>query len=459
MKPYSLRGKAMPESLNSFLFSTPEMTRVFSPQSQLRAMMRFEWALMQALESNGLAAKGASQILGTLLEQDFINIESLQREAADAGNIVIPFVRQLTAAVKERDESASRAIHLGATSQDVLDTALVIQMHEALPLLDEAIVRLDTALVRQVRTHAETVLSGRTWLQPGPPTTLGLKLAGTLAALRRARVRLHSAAQRALVLQFGGAVGTLAALGDAGQFVSTELARLLDLPQPELPWHTQRDRLVEIVQVLAVLTGTLAKFARDVALLMQAEVAEVSEGVDNGRGGSSTMPHKHNPVGCAAVLAIHTRMPALTSTMLHAMPQEHERGLGLWQAEWETVPEAFRLAAAALSYSIDVAESLQVDAVRMQANIDHLMGATMSEAVSAVLAPKIGLAAAHKLLREATARSQSEHRHLGDVLKQSPELLEQIDVREFDRLMDRHHYLGSAQRFIAAVLGDEHARD
>jgi 3-carboxy-cis,cis-muconate cycloisomerase len=449
----------MAESLNSFLFSTPEMTRVFSPQSQLRAMMRFEWALTQALESSALAEKGASQILGTLLEEDFVNIELLQREAADAGNIAVPFVRQLTATVEERDELSSRAIHLGATSQDVLDTALVLQMREALPLLEEAIGRLDAALVRQVRTHAETVLSGRTWLQPGPPATLGLKLAGILAALRRDRVRLHAAAQRGLVLQFGGAVGTLAALGSAGHSVSTELARVLDLPLPELPWHTQRDRLVEIVQVLAILTGTLAKFAMDIALLMQAEVAEASESVSDCRGGSSSMPHKHNPVGCAAVLAIHTRMPALASTMLQAMPQEHERGLGLWQAEWETVPEAFRLAAAALSHSVDIAESLQVDAARMQANIDHLLGANLSEAIAAYLSPKIGRATAHALLRAASARSQAEQRHLGDVLKQSPGILEHLDASEIDRLMDPRQYLGSAQRFIAAVLGDDHARD
>jgi 3-carboxy-cis,cis-muconate cycloisomerase len=445
----------MIDSLNSFLFSTPEMTRVFSPQAQLRAMLSFEWALTCALEKQGLAEPDSGDIVRAFLDAEFVDGESLEREARDAGNIVIPLVRQLTAAVRGRSEAASRSIHLGATSQDVLDTALVLQIRDARMLLEAAIERLDNALGMQVREHAETLLTGRTWLQPGPPTTVGLKFAGTLAALRRARGRLQAAAQRALVLQFGGAVGTLAALGGAEAGVSTEVARLLDLREPEAPWHTQRDRFTDVVQVLALLTGSLAKFARDVALLMQSEVGEVSEGGE--RGGSSTMPHKHNPVGCAAVLAAHARMPGLAATMLNAMVQEHERGLGLWQAEWETVPEAFRLSAAALAYSIEIAEGLEVDAVRMRVNFDALLGVTLSEAVSAALASKIGRSAAHALLQEATRRALHQKRHLGDVLKEMPEVIEHLRCEEIEALMDPRAYLGSAQRFITQVLEGPHA--
>jgi 3-carboxy-cis,cis-muconate cycloisomerase len=443
----------MNESLNSFLFSTPQMTGIFSPAAQLRAMMRFEWALTRALESNGLAAHGSGDALASLLDCAFVNVQQLQQNARDAGNVAIPFVHQLTAAVKEHNEVAARTIHLGATSQDVLDTALVLQMREGLQLLDQALNRLDAALAAQVRAHAETVLSGRTWLQPGPPTTLGLKLAGTLAALRRDRERTRAAAERALVLEFGGAVGTLASLGEAGASVSAELGRILELRVPELPWHTQRDRLVEIVQVLATLTGTLAKFARDIALLMQAEVGEASEEAGDGRGGSSTMPQKHNPVACAAVLALHARMPGLAGTLLHSMPQEHERGLGMWQAEWETVPQAFQFAAAALAYSIELAEGLRVNADRMQANFECLRGTTMAEAVSATLAAKIGRAAAHGLLRAAAERANTENRHLRDVLKGCPEIVTHLSPDDIDRLMNPREYLGSAQRFIAAVLG------
>src|SRR5271165_5352223 len=290
----------MSTGLNSFLFSTPEMTGVFSAEAQLRAMMRLEWALTNALEKQGLAEAGSATVLESFLDAGFVDVDSLQRDARNAGNIAIPFVSRLTSAVKERNERASWAVHLGATSQDVLDTALVLQMREAMALLDGAIERLDSALVKQVREHADTMLTGRTWLQPGPPTTLGLKLAGTLAALRRDRERIGAEADRALVLQFGGAVGTLAPLGAAGTAISAHLARLLDLAEADLPWHTQRDTLVALVQTLSVLTGTLAKFGRDIALLMQAEVGEASEPSAAGRGGSSTMPHKHNPLACAA---------------------------------------------------------------------------------------------------------------------------------------------------------------
>lgn len=444
----------MSNELNSFLFSTPEMTRVFSSDGQLRAMMRFEWALTRALEANGFAEAGSAAVLESLLDADFVEIEPLERDAKEAGNIAIPFVKQLTSAVEARNERAARAIHFGATSQDLLDTALVLQMKEALTLLESATERLEAALVKQVRAHRDTVMNGRTWLQAGPPTTLGLKLAGTVAALRRHRERIHGAAERALTVQFGGAVGTLASLREAGDGVSMELARVLGLPQAKMPWHSQRDSLVEVVQVLANMTGSLAKFARDVALLMQAEVGELSEGSKEGRGGSSTMPQKQNPVGCAAVIAAHEKMPGLAVTMLHSMPQEHERGLGMWQAEWDTVPDAFRLAAAALNYAIEIAEGLEVDAKRMRANVEALLGMSMAEAVSATLAAEIGRLAAHKLLQRATKRARDEKRHLREVLKEMPEVTARVSEGEINRLLEPEAYLGSGQRFIARVLGE-----
>jgi 3-carboxy-cis,cis-muconate cycloisomerase len=449
----------MSDGLNSFLFSTSEMSRVFSPQEQLRAMMRFEWALTCALEKQGLAQPGSGAILNTLFDAQFIDIEALEKEARQVGNISIPFVRQLTAAVRSRDERASRTIHLGATSQDLVDTALVLQMSDAVALLQAAMKSLDESLTSQVHTHRETVMTGRTWLQPGPPTTLGLKLAGTLAALRRSHDRIRSAARRALVLQFGGAVGTLAALGDSGSAVSKDLARLLDLREPELPWHTQRDNLVEMVQALALLTGSLAKFARDIALLMQAEVGEASEETAKDRGGSSTMPHKQNPVACAAVLAVHAKLAGLVQTLLNAMPQEHERGLGSWQAEWDIVPDAFRLTAAGLQYSIEIANGLAVDSERMKANLDALLGVTLSEAVSVALAPKVGRSAAHDILRDAVIRAKQERRHLSEILKQITEVSAHLNDDEIDRLLSPRAYLGSTQRFIARVLEERHGYD
>jgi 3-carboxy-cis,cis-muconate cycloisomerase/3-oxoadipate enol-lactonase len=444
----------MSNGLNSFLFSTPQMSSVFSQREQLRAMMRFEWALTCALEKYGLAETGSNAVLAALLDATFVDTELLVRDARAAGNIAMPFVRQLTATVKARSEVAARSVHLGATSQDVLDSALVLQMREALTLIDAAIEQLEGALVNRVREHRNTVLMGRTWLQAGPPTTLGLKLAGSLAALRRNRERIRSAAARTLVIEFGGAVGTLAALGTAGGVVSAEVAKLLDLAEPELPWHTQRDNLVDMVQVLAILTGTLAKFATDIALLMQSEVGEAGEESGEGRGASSTMPHKHNPVACAAVIATHARMPGLAATMLHAMAQQHERGLGLWQAEWETVPEAFQLTAAALAYSVQIAEGLQADAARMRSNLDGLLGLPLSEAVNAALAPKLGRSFAHDLLQAATGRAAEQKRNLAEILKELPQVRAHLTDVEIDRLLEPGAYLGSAQRFVSRVLGE-----
>ena len=351
-------------------------------------------------------------MLESLLDAGFVDARFSYKTRRAMGNIAIPFVQQLTAPVKAAAKEP-RAQFIWAQPARMFSIRRWCCRFERRS--SYSMWRSNSwsgALIHQVREHRHTVLMGRTWLQAGPPTTLGLKLAGSLAALRRDRDRIRSAAARTLVVEFGGAVGTLAALGTTGGAVSAELARILQLKEPPLPWHTHRDDLVEMVQVLAILTGTLAKFARDIALLMQSEVGEASEGSSEGRGGSSTMPHKHNPVACAAVIATHARMPGLIATMLHAMSQEHERGLGLWQAEWDTVPEAFRLASAALAYSIEIVQGLQVDAARMLANFDGLLGLPLSEAVNAALAPKVGGSTAHDLLRKATDRAATENRNL-----------------------------------------------
>jgi 3-carboxy-cis,cis-muconate cycloisomerase len=438
----------------AFLFSTPEMMETFSLTEQLRAMMRFEWALVCALEKAGLAEAGSGAMLQSRLGAEFIDVEALRLASLEAGNIAIPFVQQLTAHVTRQSEAGARAIHLGATSQDVLDTALVLQMRQALRIILETIDRLDNELARLVRLHAETALTGRTWLQPGPPTTLGLKLAGTLAALRRHRIRIEAASERALVLQFGGAVGTLAALGSAGPGVSAEISRILDLPEPPLPWHTQRDNLAEIAGALALLVGTLGKFAKDIALLMQQEVGEASEPASEGRGGSSTMPQKQNPVACATILASAVRTPGLVATMLSAMPQEHERGLGLWQAEWETLPEIFRLTSVALSRSVELAEGLVVDTARMDSNLNSTLGLNQSEAVSVALASTLGRAAAHEIVREAALQAKAKNQHLSTVLKGIPEVAVHLVPEAIDRLLQPREYLGSTHLFIKRVLGD-----
>jgi 3-carboxy-cis,cis-muconate cycloisomerase len=230
------------------------------------------------------------------------------------------------------------------------------------------------------------------------------------------------------------------------------LARILEVKEPEIPWHTQRDNVVEIAEVLALLIGSLGKFAKDIALLMQAEVGEASEPTGEGRGGSSTMPQKQNPIACATVLACAARAPGLVATMLVAMPQEHERGLGLWQAEWETLPEIFKITASALARSIEVAEWLKVDANRMASNLDAMLGLPQSEAVSAALAQKVGRLAAHEILRKATAKSRETGQQLSAILKTVPEVIANLTDAEIDLLLQPRAYLGSTQRFIKRVL-------
>jgi 3-carboxy-cis,cis-muconate cycloisomerase len=262
---------------------------------------------------------------------------------------------------------------------------------------------------------------------------------------------------RVLALQFGGAAGTLASLGRQGLAVAATLAQDLDLALPDTPWHTQRDRTAEAAAVMGMVTGTLGKLARDISLLMQTDVAEVAEPSAPGRGGSSTMPHKRNPVGCAAALTAAVRVPALVSTMLFGMVQEHERALGGWQAEWDTLPDIALLTSGALRQMRDVAAGLTVDAERMRANLDITHGLIMGEAVSLALGAKIGRMAAHKLVEEASRDAVSSRRHLRAVLGGQAEVTQQLSPQELDRLFDPANYTGEAGAFVDRVLAS-HAR-
>jgi 3-carboxy-cis,cis-muconate cycloisomerase len=296
------------------------------------------------------------------------------------------------------------------------------------------------------------LLAGRTWLQQGPPVTLGLKAAGALSAVRRHRLRLASLRGRVATLQFGGAVGTLASLGTQGLDVAQALADELQLTLPDMPWHAQRDRLAEVATTLGLLVGTLGKLARDVSLLMQTEVGEAFEPGAPGRGGSSTMPHKRNPVGSAVIIAASLRVPALVSIMLAAMVQEHERGLGGWHAEWETLPEICTLAAGALAQTIVIVEGLEIDPRRMATNLDLTRGLVLAEAVATALGAKLGRTKAHQLLEEASATAVRQGKSLRDVLAADARVSAELSVAELDRLLDPNHYTGQAERFVARVL-------
>jgi 3-carboxy-cis,cis-muconate cycloisomerase len=309
-------------------------------------------------------------------------------------------------------------------------------------------------LVALSEEHRSTVMAGRTWMQHAVPIVFGVKTAGWLDAMVRHRERLSATRKRALVLQFGGAAGTLASLGTRGVEVGKALGEELGLEFPAVPWHAHRDRMAELATTLALVTGTLGKIARDVSLLMQTEVDEAAEPAGEGRGGSSTMPQKRNPVACAVVLAAAERVPGLTSIMLTAMPQEQERGLGGWQAEWETLPEIFRLCGGALRWTSETMNGVEVHTDRMRENLNRTHGLIYAEAVSMLLAKKLGKPAAHEMLESASRKALRDKKHLRDVLAADAEVKAQLTADEIEGLFDPKMHLGVAQQFIDRVLAD-----
>jgi 3-carboxy-cis,cis-muconate cycloisomerase len=434
------------------LFATPEAAAIFNDAGRLQGMLDFEAALARAEAKVGVIPADAAGPIAAKCRTELLDMPTLARAIASAGVPAIPMVKQLTALVARDDAQAARYVHWGATSQDAMDTGLVLQLRRFLALLDADLGRLERALVRLAEEHRWTPLAGRTWLQQGPPVTFGLKVAGWLDAIGRHRVRLEQVRARALVLQFGGAVGTLAALGDRGLAVAEALAADLDLPLPNIPWHGTRDRVAGAAAVLGLLIGTLGKMGRDLSLLMQTEVGEAFEPAGEGRGGSSTMAHKRNPVGAAVQLAAAARSPGLVATMLTAMSAEHERGLGGWHAEWTALPELCLLAAGALRQTADTMEGLEVDAARMRSNLEATHGLIFAEAVTMALAEKVGKLQAHDLVEHASRRAAKEKRHLRDVLAADVAVTPHLSGPDLDRLFEPKSYLGATSDFIDRVL-------
>ncbi|HUA69924.1 MAG TPA: lyase family protein, partial [Solirubrobacteraceae bacterium] len=342
--------------------------------------------------------------------------------------------------------------HTGATSQDVIDTAMMLVTRRA---LDHALADLSAAadacasLVERFRTATEP---GRTLLQQALPVTFGLKAATWLTGLDGAVAQLRGVRDRELALQFGGAVGTLASLGDRGLDVAAELGDQLGLAVPDLPWHTIRLRPARIACALGTALGVTGKIGRDVVLLAQTEVAEVAEGGGEGRGGSSTLPHKRNPVGAVGLVACAQRGPGLVATMLSAMGQEHERGAGAWQAEWETLLELLRLTGSSAAIVRDLLSGLEVDLEKMRADMDLTRGLVMSESVAAALAPAIGRADAQSLVEQAARRAVDSGRGFRDVLLELPEVRDGLGAGALDGALDPAGYVGVADALIDRAL-------
>ena len=434
------------------LFTTERMGAIFSDVGRIQGMLDFEAALARAEARVGMLRPDVAKAIADHCDADRFDRDALAQATAKAGNPAIPLIAALTAQVGQDDAEAARYVHWGATSQDAMDTGLVLQLRSALDALDADLARLAQAYAQLAERTADLPLAGRTWLQQALPTTFGLKVAGWLSAVNRHRERLREIRPRVLVAQLGGAVGTLAAFGPSGLEVASALADDLQLTVPDVPWHAHRDRVVEVAAWLGMLSGTLGKVARDLALLGQTEVGEASEPAEPGKGGSSTMPQKRNPVGASVALAAATRIPGLVATMLAAMPQEHERGLGGWQAEWETLPEIARLTAGALWQMMQAAEGLELDAAHMRANLDLTKGVICAEAVAMALVPHMGKSAAHHAIEEASHTALDRNISLRDALAGMPQVTALLSAGELDHLCNPHNATGLASELVRRVL-------
>jgi 3-carboxy-cis,cis-muconate cycloisomerase len=434
------------------LFRWDALEPLLSDRARLQGMLDFEAALARAEARTGVIPASAAPAIARGCVAERFDVEALAREGARAGNPAIPLVRQLTALVEQDDPVAAGYVHWGATSQDAMDTGLVLQLRPALEAIEAELERLADVLASLADRHRGTPIAGRTWMQQAAPTGFGFKAAGWLDAVERHRVRLRELRGRVLTLQFGGAVGTLAALGHKGLDVATAVAEELDLALPALPWHAHRDRLAEVATTFGLGAGTLGKIARDVSLHAQTEVSELFEPRASGRGTSSTLPHKQNPVASAVVLAAAARIPGLVATLLSAMVQEDERGLGGWHAEWETLPEVVSLFGGALHHSTDVLAGLRVDAARMEENLEVTQGLVFAEAAQMAIAPRTGRPAARRLVEAACARARAEGRHLREVLAEEAEAGRHLSPEELASLFEPRRYLGGTDRMIDRVL-------
>src|SRR6202045_4727708 len=329
---------------------------------------------------------------------------------------------------------------------------MMLTLRAAIDALLGDIDRGVAGFAKLARQHRNTAMAARTWLQHALPMPFGLKLAEYAAALHRSRVRLQRLRREAVMLQFGGAAGTLAALGDKGLLVAERLAQELELPLPDAPWHTHRDRIAEAASVFAILAGTCGKIARDVQLMMQTDVAEAFEPSGEGRGGSSTMPHKRNPVAAATALAAATMAPNLAATIFAAQVQDHERSAGPWHAEWPTLPMLLLVTSGAPAATVDIAEGLEVDAARMRLNLGATRGLIMAEAVTFALAEKIGKSEAHHLVEAASKKAVAGKKHLRDVLAKDPKVSAHLSADKLTKLLEPMAYQGASQALIDRLL-------
>jgi 3-carboxy-cis,cis-muconate cycloisomerase len=431
-------------SLYSELFYSSEGNEIFSDRNTIAAMLMAEASLAQAQSQTGIISKESAIIISNCCSVEFIDIEKLKKDIKLGGNAAIPLVQQLTKIVKSQDFEASKYVHFGATSQDIVDTGSVLQIAQYLKWLESKLIVLKSELIGITTKHKKTVMVGRTLLQQARPITFGLKSSAWLEGVCRSMERIYEMKNRLLVIQLSGAVGSQNRNIPAE--VANLFAQILGL-NPSFSWQSQRDNLNELASKLGILTGSLGKIAKDISLLMQTEVGEVFEGAAEGKGGSSTMPHKRNPVTCAAILANSARVPHLVATMLSSMIQEHERSAGNWHAEWEVLTDIMLMTAGSLEKTIELIAGLEVDEKRMLANIEITQGLIFAENVSLALASKIGKIQAHELVEKACKTAISKKKHLKEILIEN-----NTEIENLDDLFNPENSIGNSVEIVNAIL-------
>src|SRR6516162_217272 len=431
------------------IFSTEAMRTVFSDENRVQKYLDFEAALARAQARLGIIPKAAAEEIQrhcAISEYDF---EKLKSEMERIGYPVLPVVQQLVALCRD---GLGEWCHWGATTQDITDTATILQIREALDLVEADLVAIADALAALAERHRDTPMAGRSNLQQAVPITFGYKVATYLAGFERHLQRLKELRPRVLVGEFGGAAGTLSSLGDRGLEVQAALMHELGLGQPEIAWHTVRDRIAEVGCFLGLVTGVCGKVAFDVKLMMQTEVEEIYEPFHEGRGSSSTMPQKRNPISSVYITATTSLVRQLVAALLDAMVEDHERSTGPWEIEWIAVPEIFSLAAGALAQTRFVVSSLIVDEKKMRANLDLTRGLIVSEAVMMGLGPHIGRQYAHDLVYDICRQVLATGRPLVDLLAANKEIAKHLDRAALEELCDPANYLGQAGEMVDRVL-------
>ena len=436
----------------SGLLTTEAMRAIWSDQGRIQRCLDVELALARVQARLGLIPEAAAIEIQRHGDAASYDLAALGKATTRAGSPIIPIVNALVATCAD---GHGEWAHWGATTQDILDTGMVLQMRDALVLIQADIVAICAGLARLAETHCDVPMAGRSNLQHAIPVTFGYKIAVILSGFQRHRERLAQLRARLLVAQFGGAVGTLASLGDQGLAVQQGLAAELGLAQPVIAWHTARDALAEAGQFLALLAGSCAKFGLDVRLMMQTEVGEAFEPFQAGRGSSSTMPQKRNPVSSNFIHAGAALVRQMSSSLVEAMVQDHERGSGTFQMEWTLVPEIFAAIAGVLAHTRGLAEGLVIDPARMRANLDLTGGLVLSEAVMMGLGTALGRNRAHDLVYDICREVAAGQGGFLDLLAAHPEIAPHKTREELAALLDPANYIGIAGAMVDRVLGVE----